>query len=325
MATYNIHAGHAPYNSGGAYGAVGILNESIEDRKVKDKLIRLLINAGHTVYDCTCEKPYNQQWVLNEIVNKCNRNPVELDISIHLNSGRNDYNGDNSTGGCEVFGYDTAVQNVGAKISAQIAKSLGIRDRGFKVNKSLFVLAQTKSPAILIECCFVDDKDDADKWDAIKCAEAIYTGITGRVPNSDKPKTESKQSKQWTSDLHYRAYMQKTGWGPVCQAGEVAGITGKSLRMEAFRIDWPGHDIYAKVHVQGKGWIDMHKINKDMDIGIAGKGVRLECICLKGDFEYRVHIQGTGWTAWTKADGVNTLGTVGQALRIEAIELRELS
>lgn len=161
MAVFNVHAGHAPYNSGGAYGAVGILNESIEDRKVKDELIRLLRNAGHTVYDCTCEKPYNQQWVLNDIVTKCNQHSAELDISIHLNSGRNDYAGDGSTGGCEVFGYDTKVQNISAKISAQIAKNLGIRDRGFKTNTSLFVLRQTKSPSILIECCFVDDKDDS--------------------------------------------------------------------------------------------------------------------------------------------------------------------
>ena len=324
MAVFNVHAGHAPYNSGGAYGAVGILNESIEDRKVKDELIRLLRNAGHTVYDCTCEKPYNQQWVLNDIVTKCNQHSAELDISIHLNSGRNDYAGDGSTGGCEVFGYDTKVQNISAKISAQIAKNLGIRDRGFKTNTSLFVLRQTKSPSILIECCFVDDKDDSDKWDAIKCAEAIYTAITGSVPQHiETPKIEN-MPKQWTSDLHYRVYQQKIGWGKVCQAGEVAGEVGKSLRVEAIRIDYPKHDVYAKVHMQGKGWIDFHKINRDMDIGIAGKGIRLECLCLKGDFEYRVHIQGTGWTAWTKADGINTLGTVGQALRIEAIELREM-
>ena len=49
---------------------------------------------------------------------------------------------------------------------------------------------------------------------------------------------------------------------------------------------------------------------------------RIECLCFKGDFEYRVHIQNSGWTDWTKADGVATLGTVGQALRIEAIQFR---
>ena len=35
MATYNVHAGHCPQDQG-AYGAVGILQESVEDRIVKN-------------------------------------------------------------------------------------------------------------------------------------------------------------------------------------------------------------------------------------------------------------------------------------------------
>ena len=35
-----------PFESGGAYGAVGILNESVENRKVKDLLIQKLRDRG---------------------------------------------------------------------------------------------------------------------------------------------------------------------------------------------------------------------------------------------------------------------------------------
>ena len=55
MSTYNIHAGHCPQGQG-ASGAVGILQESVEDRKVKNRVISALKGAGHTVYDCTCDE-----------------------------------------------------------------------------------------------------------------------------------------------------------------------------------------------------------------------------------------------------------------------------
>ena len=52
MGIYNVHAGHCPQGQG-ASGAVGFLQESVEDRKVKDRVIAALKNADHTVYDCT--------------------------------------------------------------------------------------------------------------------------------------------------------------------------------------------------------------------------------------------------------------------------------
>ena len=45
MATYNVHAGHCPQDQG-AYGAVGILQESVEDRIVKNAIIAKLNHLG---------------------------------------------------------------------------------------------------------------------------------------------------------------------------------------------------------------------------------------------------------------------------------------
>ena len=45
MGTYNVHAGHCPQGKG-ASGAVGILQESVEDRAVKNEVIRLLRAEG---------------------------------------------------------------------------------------------------------------------------------------------------------------------------------------------------------------------------------------------------------------------------------------
>lgn len=158
MSTYNVHAGHCPQDEG-AYGAVGILQESVEDRIVKNAVIAKLENLGHTVYDCTCDENTSQNGCLATIVSKCNSHNVDLDISIHLNSGRGDYEGDDSSGGTEVYGYDTGTEEIGSKICEAISEKLNIRNRGFKVNQGLYVLRNTNAPAILIECCFVDDRD----------------------------------------------------------------------------------------------------------------------------------------------------------------------
>lgn len=179
MGTYNVHAGHCPQGQG-ASGAVGILQESVEDRIVKDEVIRLLRAEGNTVYDCTCDENTTKQGCLNKIVAKCNQHGVDLDMSVHLNSGRNDYGGDGSAGGVEVIIYDDTTKEVAERICANIATELGIRNRGVKYNKSLFVLKKTVSPAFLIECCFVDDADDAKAWDAKRCAKAIVRGILNK-------------------------------------------------------------------------------------------------------------------------------------------------
>ena len=181
MSTYNIHAGHG--NAGGrGCGAVGILDESIENRKVKDTLIGYLQAQGHTVYDCTCANGKSQTDVLKQIVTKCNKHKVDLDISIHFNCGVGDKKGNGQTTGTEVYVYSTksAAYPVAERIDKAIA-ALGFRNRGVKVRTNLYVLHRTNSPALLIECCFVDDKDDVKLYDAKKMAQAIVTGILSNV------------------------------------------------------------------------------------------------------------------------------------------------
>ena len=178
MSTYNIHAGHSLI----CRGAVGVLDEVTEDRKVKNTVVELLRTAGHTVYDCTDDNGKTANENLSAIVAKCNAHTVDLDVSIHLNAGKNDTVGDGRTGGVEVWGYDNGTKEVGSRICSEIAAVLGITNRGFKTNRGYYVLKHTKAQAVIIECCFVDDKDDADHWNAEKCAQAIVKGITGKVP-----------------------------------------------------------------------------------------------------------------------------------------------
>ncbi len=175
----NIHAGHNP-DGKAACGAVGLLRESTEARNVKDQVISLLRAKGHTVYDCTVDNGASQNDVLHKIVAKCNAHRADLDVSIHFNSGAKDQTGNGNTTGTEVFVYSSAS---GAKAYAQNTvneiSALGFKNRGVKYSGSLYFLKKTKAPAMLIECCFVDDKDDAALYDAGQMARAIAKGIAG--------------------------------------------------------------------------------------------------------------------------------------------------
>jgi len=308
MAKYNVHAGHCPAGGTGS-GAVGYLNESTEARNVKNSLVSTLKTSGQTVYDCTVNSNMSASNCLSQIVAMCNKNSVDLDISIHLNAGGGT--------GTEVYYYSSDMKSKAAAISAAIAKALGIKDRGAKQSTSLYVLKNTKSKALLIECCFVDNATDKAAWNAAKCANAIAETLLGKsvtTPTATAP----------TSGFRYQGHVQDKGWLPYVASGGTAGVTGQSKRLEALRIVPDGLTIEAKAHIQGKGWVDYGKITKDTIIGTVGQSDRLECLLLKGNIEYRVHVQDSGWTAWTKADGVATQGTVGQALRIEAIQIRKV-
>lgn len=176
----NVHAGHNP-DGKTACGAIGFIKESAESRKVKDEVISQLRQLGHTVYDCTVANGTSQSDVLKKIVEKCNAHTVDLDVSIHFNSGAGDNIGNGNTTGTEVYVYSTSSKAAWAASGVCSAISdLGFKNRGVKINQNLYVLKHTSSPAMLIECCFVDDKDDVQLYNAQKMAEAIVYGITGQ-------------------------------------------------------------------------------------------------------------------------------------------------
>ena len=169
MGVYNVHGGHnfiVP-------GAKGLLDETTEDRKVTARVISALRNAGHTVYDCTDDSGRTQGQNLANIVAKCNAHPVDLNISNHLNAGGGT--------GVEVWCYNEKTKDIAASICASVSSALGIPNRGVKYSKNLYVLRKTAGSAILVECCFVDNQNDASHWNADKCGDAIASAIAGKT------------------------------------------------------------------------------------------------------------------------------------------------
>ena len=169
MGVYNVHGGHnfiVP-------GAKGLLDETAEDRKVTARVISALRAAGHTVYDCTDDSGRTQGQNLANIVAKCNAHTVDLNISNHLNAGGGT--------GVEVWCYDEKTKDIAVAICASVSTALGIPNRGVKYSKNLYVLRKTAGSAILVECCFVDNQNDASHWNADKCGDAIASAIAGKT------------------------------------------------------------------------------------------------------------------------------------------------
>ena len=183
----NVHAGHNPDGKKGC-GAIGLIKESTENRKVKDRVIELLRADGHTVYDCTVDNGTSANDVLKKIVKKCNANTVDLDVSIHFNACVNDLKGNGKTTGteCYVYSASSQAQDEALRICENISK-LGYKNRGIRPRTDLYVLRKTKAPALLVECCFVDDADDVKLYNTETMAIAIASGIVGKDLTPKKP------------------------------------------------------------------------------------------------------------------------------------------
>lgn len=170
MARYSLHGGHNSIVQGANFGN---RKEHVLDRQVKDAVAAKLRALGHTVYDDTDEVGATQSQNLNNIIRNSNSHAVDLVISFHLNAS--DGNGQ----GVEVLYYDQ--KDLAAKISAQLAKDIGWRDRGAKQRTDLAVLNGTKAPAILIELGFIDNESDMAKWNVDKIANSIVFALTGQT------------------------------------------------------------------------------------------------------------------------------------------------
>ena len=141
----------------------------------------------------------------------------------------------------------------------------------------------------------------------------------------------SIQSKELETGLtvSYRTHVQDEGWQNYVQNGDMAGTSGKSLRLEAMNIKLLNNEdknlhIKYQVHVQDEGWQNW-RTDGEM-AGTSGRSLRLEAIRILLDnsddysIMYRVHVQDEGWQDW-RTDG-EIAGTSGKSLRLEAIQIK---
>lgn len=220
MSIYTVHGGHAA--SGRKYsGAVGLLNESAEDRRVKDAIIKYLTNAGHETHDVTVDNGSSQTDILRQICEKCNGVNADLNISVHLNSGRNDITGDGVQGGFEIWAvnYDGIKKEISNRIVNNMT-ALGFKMHGspLKTTKGLHFLNHTNKPSLLLEICFVDDKDDFKQYNSVG-PDAIGKAIASAVIGHAVSTTATTQIKEVSDMAEVQLYdfngTDAQKWAPI--------------------------------------------------------------------------------------------------------------
>lgn len=194
MKKFVISSGHGKIVG----GAVGFINERAEAVKVVDRVYAILTNSyngrGYRYHESTAQ---NQSQNLANIVGYHNSKDRELDVSVHFNSASA------SATGTECLYYDA--KSLSAKMSAAMAKALDIRDRGPKERTELYFLRNTTKPAILLEVCFVSNKDDVAKYKANfeRLCQAIAKTIAdylGYKKEATTPSPDSNKASYYTSN-----------------------------------------------------------------------------------------------------------------------------
>ena len=143
-----------------ARGASAIIDETTEDRKVKDSVIKYLSAQGHEVLDVTpADMDTNSDLVYG--VSRANNWGADLFVSIHFNKAFNLYNG---ALGSEAWVYSkndniTLDEKVAERIVYTMAE-LGFKNRGVKESAELYELRATKMASVIVETCFVEATED---------------------------------------------------------------------------------------------------------------------------------------------------------------------
>ena len=168
----NISSGH----SINCQGASDIINEVSEARKVVDRIYEMCKAIGIEVYKYHDTSSSSNQNLAN-IANWHNQFKDGIDVSIHFNC----YQHTSNSMGTEVCYYSQS--ELANKVSSAISKASGLKNRGGKERKGLYVLRHTNKPMILIEVCFLDSSYDVQKYQENfdNICSAIIEALTGKV------------------------------------------------------------------------------------------------------------------------------------------------
>lgn len=178
-----ICAGHT--TKGDGTGAVGYISESTENRVLSKLVVKYLkeLGANADYYEINESKNY-----LSLQVAAANKKNYDLVVQIHFNAYKKV---------TQSMGTETLYRSsTGKKYAEQINKKLSalFKSRGVKhdindVGKKLYWLSNTKSPAVLIETCFVDSKVDSDMYvmNKERVGQLIAEGIMNKDLNPPKP------------------------------------------------------------------------------------------------------------------------------------------
>ncbi|MCX7831843.1 MAG: N-acetylmuramoyl-L-alanine amidase [Actinobacteria bacterium] len=172
-----LDAGHGGIDPG-AVGPSG-LKESVIVRKIANEVENLLSGLGARVV-----RIYGKETnvKLEKRMKKAKEAQVSLVLSIHLNSSEKP-----EAGGCEVLyaGKTSELEEKSKRIAeilaSEIATSLGIKCRGAKIRKELYILKNSDAPAVIIEPMFISNPTEEKMLYQEETIKKIASAITRGV------------------------------------------------------------------------------------------------------------------------------------------------
>lgn len=172
-----IDAGHGGRDPGAVNGPK---HEAVATLAIAKKVGALLKTKGFAVkYTRTTDKIIS----LAERCKISNTYGADAFISIHLNAAAN-----KEATGIETWRHEkvgNTTKNLASNVQTELIAATGARDRGVKTSTTLYVLKHTVAPAVLIECGFLSNNEEAKLLFASKyqdkIAQAIVKGIQKSV------------------------------------------------------------------------------------------------------------------------------------------------
>ena len=169
-----LNAGHTL--SGAGSGTSGVIVESIETRRVCNRLTEMFKASGVEVVPCTVDKAASQSAYLQQAVSMANRTDLDYFISIHANASENpDINGTEAY----VSSTDSAAWYLAQNIVTEIVRRTSTKYNGVFSRPSLYVLKNTKMPAVLVELGYITNYEDNQRMinEPYQFAYGIYVGL----------------------------------------------------------------------------------------------------------------------------------------------------
>lgn len=160
-----------------------------------------------------------------QFLNNCG---ATLFVSIYHNACPGEY-------GAEVLCIKNNYQDgLSTKVGEAILNELaliGVKNRGIKDRRDLYVINNTSMPALIVECAFVDSSlDNMANYNLEKSAAAIYKGICTALVLTENQKTSTNEQE------YYIVKYGDTLWGisrrfntTVDKLVELNNITNRNL------------------------------------------------------------------------------------------------
>lgn len=211
------HGGHNSIVNGANSGG---RKEHLMDRECNADFINKLRSLGHSVENDTDEVGRTANAIVGNQVRNINDRPNDVGFAWHLNAS----NGEGH--GVEVLCYSQAEAPMAAKISAEIAKRTGWKDRGAKIRPDIGVIRSSNCKFFLIEAGFIDNEEDMSKWNVDAITSAVIYAYFGQ-------ETLSKPSEP--APVQPQLFKVQTGGVAYSQLPELAdmmaqaGVTGQLI------------------------------------------------------------------------------------------------